>query len=53
VLADFGLTGQPVGVDIVEPAVLFALPARGITVADGQQVFLEARRLRPRTGSGC
>jgi Xaa-Pro aminopeptidase len=46
VMADFGLTGQPIGVDIVEPPVMFAMQALGIPVRDGQQVFLEARRLK-------
>ncbi len=46
VMADFGLTGQPVGVDVIEPPVWFALQALGIPVTDGQQVFLEARRVK-------
>jgi Xaa-Pro aminopeptidase len=46
VMADFGLEGQPVGVDIIEPPVLLALQARGIPVVDGQQAFLEARRIK-------
>jgi Xaa-Pro aminopeptidase len=46
VMADFGLTGQSIGVDVVEPAVLFALQAAGFPVVDGQQVFLEARRVK-------
>jgi Xaa-Pro aminopeptidase len=46
VLAEHGLTDQPIGVDIVEPPVLFALQALGLTVLDGQQVFLEARRIK-------
>jgi Xaa-Pro aminopeptidase len=46
VMADFGLAGQPVGVDVIEPPVWFALQELGIPVVDGQQVFLEARRLK-------
>jgi Xaa-Pro aminopeptidase len=46
VLADHGLLGQPIGVDIIEPSVLFALQEMGIPVVDGQQVFLEARRIK-------
>jgi Xaa-Pro aminopeptidase len=46
VMADFGLTGQTVGVDVIEPPVWFALQDLGIPVVDGQQVFLEARRLK-------
>jgi Xaa-Pro aminopeptidase len=45
-LARHSLTGEPVGVDIVELPVLFALRDRGIDVVDGQQVFLEARRVK-------
>ncbi|MBX6354802.1 MAG: aminopeptidase P family protein [Micromonosporaceae bacterium] len=45
-LARHSLTGEPVGVDIVELPVLFALRDRGIDVVDGQQVFLEARRIK-------
>ena len=45
-LAEHGLTGQPLGVDIIEPPVMFALQAMGIDVVDGQQVFLEARRIK-------
>ena len=45
-LAKRGLTGEPVGVDIIEMPVLFALQKLGIAVVDGQQVFLEARRLK-------
>lgn len=48
VLAEHGLTGAPLGVDIVEPPVLFALQALGIDVVDGQQVFLDARRIKTR-----
>jgi Xaa-Pro aminopeptidase len=46
VLRDFGLEGQPVGVDVIEPDVLFALQAAGVPVVDGQQLFLEARRIK-------
>ena len=46
VLAEHGLTKQPLGVDIIEPPVMFALQAMGIAVVDGQQVFLEARRIK-------
>src|SRR5689334_15326949 len=46
VLAEHGLTGAPVGVDLVELPVLFALQRAGLEVVDGQQVFLEARRTK-------
>src|SRR5213082_3592060 len=38
-----GLLGEPVGVDAVEPAVLFALQAAGIQIVDGQQLMQQAR----------
>jgi len=46
VMADFGLQGQAIGVDIIEPPVLVALQALGFPVVDGQQLFLEARRIK-------
>jgi Xaa-Pro aminopeptidase len=46
VLAERGLQNEPLGVDIVEMPVLFALQELGIRVVDGQQVFLEARRIK-------
>jgi Xaa-Pro aminopeptidase len=52
VMAEFGLTGQPIGVDVIEPPVLFALRDLGFDVVDGQQVFLEARRIKTRDEIG-
>jgi Xaa-Pro aminopeptidase len=46
VLDEHGLAGEPLGVDLVEMPILVALQAAGLTVVDGQQVFLEARRLK-------
>ena len=46
VLAEHGLTNEPLGIDVVEMPVLAALTARGLSVVDGQQVFLEARRIK-------
>ncbi|CAN5537363.1 M24 family metallopeptidase [soil metagenome] len=46
VMADFGLQGQSIGVDVIEPPILFALQNLGFPVLDGQQVFLEARRIK-------
>ena len=43
-----GLLGEPVGVDAVEPAVLFALQAEGIEVVDGQQLMQQARVIKTR-----
>jgi Xaa-Pro aminopeptidase len=41
-----GLQNDPVAIDIVEPPVLFALQQRGVTVIDGQQLMLEARKIK-------
>ena len=41
-----GLLGEPLGIDIVEPPVLFALQAAGINVVDGQQVMQRARMVK-------
>ncbi|HKE98470.1 MAG TPA: M24 family metallopeptidase [Actinomycetes bacterium] len=41
-----GLAGEPVGVDLVELPVLAALRAAGLEVVDGQQVCLDARRIK-------
>jgi Xaa-Pro dipeptidase len=46
VLHEYGLAGQPVGIDVAEMPVLAALRAAGIETVDGQQVFLEARRIK-------
>ena len=45
-LSERGLLGAPVGIDIVEMPVLLALQQAGIDVVDGQQLFLEARRIK-------
>jgi len=45
-LAEHGLSGAPVGIDIAEMPVLLALQRAGIEVVDGQQLFLEARRIK-------
>jgi Xaa-Pro aminopeptidase len=44
----YGLASEPVGVDVVEMPILAALRQVGIEVVDGQQLFLEARRLKTR-----
>ncbi|GAB3569384.1 M24 family metallopeptidase [Amycolatopsis endophytica] len=43
-----GLDKEPLGVDFIELPVHRALLAEGIDVQDGQQVFLEARRVKTR-----
>jgi Xaa-Pro aminopeptidase len=42
-LEERGLLAEPVGVDALEPAVLFALQAEGVNVVDGQQLMQAAR----------
>jgi Xaa-Pro aminopeptidase len=41
-----GAADMPLGVDIVEPPMLAALEAEGITVRDAQQVMLDAREVK-------
>jgi Xaa-Pro aminopeptidase len=40
------LLGAPVGVDVVEPPVMFALQRAGIEVVDGQQLMQRARMIK-------
>ncbi|HEX4787644.1 MAG TPA: Xaa-Pro peptidase family protein [Actinospica sp.] len=47
-LEDAGVAGMPLGVDIAEPPMLFALARLGIDVRDGQQVMLDAREIKSR-----
>ena len=46
VLREHGLENEPLGVDLAEMPILAALKGEGIDVVDGQQVFLEARRIK-------
>src|SRR3954454_3518814 len=45
-LEERGLLGEPVGVDMIELPVLFALQAAGITVADGQALMQDVRKIK-------
>ncbi|MGD0810387.1 MAG: Xaa-Pro peptidase family protein [Acidimicrobiales bacterium] len=45
-LDKYGLAGSPIGVDVIEMPVLAALQNAGLSVVDGQQHFLEARRVK-------
>jgi Xaa-Pro aminopeptidase len=47
-LEERGLLGEPIGVDAIEPAVLFALQAEGIQIVDGQQLMQQARMIKTR-----
>ena len=42
------LQNEPVGVDVIEMPVLFALQAEGIKVVDGQQLMHEVRKIKTR-----
>ena len=46
ILRTEGVADMPIGVDIVEPPMLAALEAEGITVRDGQQTMLDAREVK-------
>ncbi|MDX1604707.1 MAG: M24 family metallopeptidase [Candidatus Competibacterales bacterium] len=41
-----GVADMPLGVDVVEPPMLFALQAEGLDVRDVQQVMLDARQIK-------
>jgi Xaa-Pro dipeptidase len=41
-----GVFDMPIGVDIVEPPMMFALQAEGLNVVDAQQVMLDARMIK-------
>ena len=41
-----GVADMPIGVDIVEPPMLFALQAEGLDVRDVQQIMLDARQIK-------
>jgi Xaa-Pro dipeptidase len=46
ILKEAGVLKMPIGVDIVEPPMMFELEKAGIKVKDGQQVMLEAREIK-------
>src|SRR5438128_8076255 len=46
ILQEEGVANMPLGVDVVEPPMLFELQKAGIEVRDGQQVMLEAREVK-------
>ncbi len=41
-----GMANMPLGIDVVEPPMLFELQKLGIEVRDGQQVMLDARQIK-------
>src|SRR6266436_216505 len=46
ILQTEGVADMPLGVDVIEPPMLFELQKVGIEIRDGQQVMLEARQLK-------
>ena len=48
VLDENGVGKMPLGVDVVEPPMLFELQRLGIEVRDGQQTLLDAREIKSR-----
>lgn len=46
VLDEAGVGDMPLGVDVVEPPMLFELQRLGIEVRDGQQTILDAREIK-------
>ncbi|MBM3384050.1 MAG: aminopeptidase P family protein, partial [Betaproteobacteria bacterium] len=46
ILVQEGVAGMPLGLDLCEPGMLFALQKQGIVVRDGQQTMLEAREVK-------
>jgi Xaa-Pro dipeptidase len=45
-IREAGVADMPVGVDIIEPPMMFELERAGLKVHDGQQVMLEAREIK-------
>ena len=45
-IKEAGVEKMPVGVDIIEPPMMFELQKAGLKVADGQQTMLEAREIK-------
>ena len=45
-LQKLGLEKEPLGVDIIEPPILFALQKEGIRIVDGQQMLSDARVIK-------
>jgi Xaa-Pro aminopeptidase len=46
ILVAEGVADMPLGLDVVEPPMLFELQKQGIEVRDGQQVLLQAREVK-------
>jgi Xaa-Pro aminopeptidase len=46
ILKSAGVAKMPIGVDIIEPPMMFELEKAGLKVKDGQQIMLEARETK-------
>ncbi len=46
ILVAEGVADMPLGLDVVEPPMLFELQKQGIEIRDGQQVMLQAREVK-------
>lgn len=46
ILVEEGVADMPIGVDLVEPPMLFELQRVGLDVRDGQQMMLDAREIK-------
>jgi len=45
-LKEAGVEKMPIGVDIIEPPMMFQLQKAGLKIVDGQQIMLEAREIK-------
>jgi Xaa-Pro aminopeptidase len=45
-IKEAGCADMPIGVDIIEPPMMFELQKAGLNIVDGQQVMLEAREIK-------
>jgi Xaa-Pro dipeptidase len=46
IMQEHGVAGEPLGVDIAELPMIFALQKCGVNVVDGQQAMLDARQIK-------
>jgi Xaa-Pro dipeptidase len=46
IMQEHGVAGEPLGVDIAELPMIFALQSCGLKVVDGQQAMLDARQIK-------
>ena len=46
ILREAGVADMPVGVDLIEPPMMFELQKAGLKIVDGQQTMLEAREIK-------